>query len=117
MKNHPAPVIPTTSDGTLTSSDEKKPIDNYQDFLGAYGEAVVEGIGHVEVTQKLFDYLCKDKHSKALTYGKPGIKVFIAGTMDDVLDDEEMSADEFYVKDIKRLQELAKLTKVERRRK
>lgn len=67
----------------------------------------MEGIGELTVSEKLFAYLCKDKNSRSLTYGDPGIRVFIDGTQEKLLIEEGQTAEEAYVRDIRKKQSAA----------
>lgn len=95
--------------GTSTSSTENhqtsdttsKVIDNYGDFQSAYSSCVMDGLEEIIVTEKFFAYLCKDRKSKSLTYGDPGVRVFIDGTQEKLMFEDSQTAEEAYVRDIR----------------
>lgn len=73
-----------------------EPLNDFQDFEKAYRRAVMEKRTTLEVTPELFDYLCEDKNSASLTWGKPGVRVFKTGTVTEILKQEEMRAEDTY---------------------
>lgn len=54
-------------------------IDNPEDFRVKVGQAQMEGVKFLTVTEKLFNYYCKSADDY-FTYGEPGIKVYKEGT-------------------------------------
>lgn len=70
-------------------------IDNPEDFRMAIGQAQMEGEESIEVGEKLFKYLLKNSKSPYLTYGDPGIKVYLKGTRDKLEREEKMSAEAY----------------------
>jgi len=75
---------------------EKTPaIDSPEDFRNAIGHAQMEGIGYVEVTDRLFNYLVKNQVTRYLTYGDPGIKVYKDGTKDQYDKEDSMNAEAY----------------------
>ena len=83
-KEDPVEVTPTS----------ELAIDNPEDFRMAIGNAQMEGLDYIEVTEKLFSYLVKNNKTNYLTYGEPGIKVFKVGTREEIQRLENMSAEE-----------------------
>lgn len=61
----------------------------------------MEGVDTLEVTPEVFDYICTDKNSASLTWGKPGVRVFKAGTVDQILKEENMKAEDTYASAIR----------------
>ena len=55
-------------------------IDNAEEFRMAIGNAQMENLEYVEVSERLYKFLLKNRESNYLTYGDPGIKVYRAGT-------------------------------------
>lgn len=90
-------VAPEVAEVELDEKPQREDvtIDNTEDFRLAVGTAQMDGIEYVEVGEKLFKYLLRGAKTRYLTYGNPGIKVFLKGTMDDILDEEEMSAEDY----------------------
>lgn len=54
-------------------------MDNLEEFRIAVGQAQLDGIKHITVTDKLFNYLTKGSTDSYITYGSPGIKVYREG--------------------------------------
>lgn len=75
---------------------ENQVLSDPQEFQMAIGKAQMEGYEYVEVSQKLFDYLVKRNKTRYLTYGDPGIKVYVHGTRDEIEKEENMTAEEHY---------------------
>jgi len=75
--------------------DQEAIIDNPHDFRMAIGRAAMDGEEYIEVSEKLFKYLLKNAKSPYLTYGDPGIKVFIAGTREEIEREEKMTAEQY----------------------
>ena len=89
-------TMPEINEEVVKSEDEKSEIiDNPQDFRMAVGQAAMEGQEYIEVSEKLFKYLLKNSKSKYLTYGDPGIKVYLAGTREEIEREERMSAEQY----------------------
>ncbi len=80
-----------TQDNDLT----KKILDNPEEFRVAVGQAQMDGIQHLEVTEKLFAYLTRNSDTKYLTYGDPGLKIYKAGTKDAIEKVESMNAEAY----------------------
>lgn len=71
-------------------------IDSPDKFQMAIGNAQMDGLDAIEVTEKLFKHLAKNSKTKYLTYGKPGIKVFVEGTRDAIEAEESLSAEAYH---------------------
>lgn len=71
-------------------------IDNPADFQAAIGNAQMDELDYIEVTEKMFKYLAKNSKTKYLTYGNPGIKVFIQGTREEMQAEDNMSAEAYH---------------------
>lgn len=85
----------------LATKDMSKTVQSWSDFKEHYETIVMNSMEPtIVVTQELFNYLCKDKTSKSLTYGDPGVRVFIEGTEGKLLAEENMPAHESYTKNI-----------------
>lgn len=89
-------TMPEANNDALPEVEKEPTVDNPEEFRMAIGHAQMEGRDYVEVTEKLFKYLLKNAKSKYITYGDPGIKVFLAGTKDKILREESMSADAYH---------------------
>lgn len=57
-------------------------IDNPDEFRLRVGQAQMEGIKYLIVTEKLFSYLTKNSPDLYMTYGVPGVKVYKEGMKD-----------------------------------
>lgn len=71
-------------------------IDTPDKFERAIGNAQLDGLDSIEVDEKLFKHLCKNSKTAYLTYGKPGIKVYLKGTRETNEQLEKMTADQFH---------------------
>lgn len=84
---------------------ESEIISTPQDFTYAIGKAQMDmqegGKDYVEVTEELFKYLIKNQKTRYLTYGSPGVKVYLAGTKDECDLVDSMSVDENYNREIR----------------
>lgn len=78
---------------------KEKPKWDINEFERAYKEAVFMKRGCLEVPSDFFDTLClqylNGTKADVFTYGKPGIKVFREGKMDQILDENDMEVDEW----------------------
>lgn len=89
-------TMPELADEASTQDiDLEKPLENPDDFRMGIAHAQMEGRGYVEVTEKLFKYLLKRAKSEYLTYGDPGIKVFLQGTREGIEERERMNAEQY----------------------
>lgn len=82
----------------LPAPVEPEPIEIVNDpasFAAAIGNAQMEDIDSIEVGEKLFKHLMRNSKAKYLTYGNPGIKVYLAGTRDQIEREENMSAEAY----------------------
>lgn len=93
-------ISKTSSSNKVQTVNLNDVITSFQDFERAYRIASMEGVDTLEVTPEVFDYICSDKNSDSLTWGKPGVRVFKAGTVDEILKRENMKADDTYSADI-----------------
>ncbi len=85
---------PVVQDQLPEVKEETEPvIDNPEDFRIALGNAQMDGKEFIEVSPKLYSYLLKNAKSPYITYGDPGIKVYKAGTREDIEREEAMSAE------------------------
>lgn len=72
--------------------EQEKPAENPQEFSRAIAFAQAEGKKDIEVTQKMFEFLVKNNPTKYLTYGHPGVRVYVSGTKDKIEKEEKMDA-------------------------
>lgn len=93
-------ISKTSSAAKVTQVNLNDVITSFQDFERAYRIATMEGVDTLEVTPEVFDYICTDKNSASLTWGKPGVRVFKAGTVDSILKEENMRAEDTYSAEI-----------------
>jgi hypothetical protein len=75
-------------------SDEGVIYDNLPEFEFAIGNAPLEDVEYVEVTQRLFDHLTRKQANRYMTY--KGVKVYVAGTKDHNDSIDKMTAEQFY---------------------
>jgi hypothetical protein len=61
----------------------------------AIGQSQLAGRDYLEVSERLFRYLTKDPNTKSLTYGSPGIKVYVKGTREEIERLERMSVEQY----------------------
>lgn len=91
--------------GTITTLPELKEeifdykvpegvIDDPNAFQLAIGRAQMDNLDYVEVSARLFKYITRGQKTPYLTYGKPGVKVFIEGTRERLLKEELMNAED-----------------------
>lgn len=57
----------------------------------------------LEVSEPVFKAITKGRLVNSITYGDPGVRVFKAGTMDDILDSEEISAEKRHEQEIRKI--------------
>lgn len=88
-------TLPETPELPMVEETEEAVIDNPQDFQIAIGNAQMDGADHIEVTERLFKHLIKGAKTKYITYGNPGIKVFMKGTRDKIEREESMNAEDY----------------------
>ncbi len=77
--------------------------NDYLDFTNAVKTAQFTKFPYVEVTKELFDRLNDDPVSKYMTYGSPGIKVFVEGTRLEIEAEEKNSAEAQHEINIRRM--------------
>lgn len=97
------PVVPEPD---APKAHEAKIIDNPTDFQYAVGKAQMamqEGDGEdfVEVSKELFEYLVKNQKTRYITYGSPGVKVYLAGTREECEITDSLSAEEYHTREIR----------------
>lgn len=68
--------------------------DNLPEFEFAIGNAPLEDIEYVEVTQKLFDHITRKQPNRYVTY--KGVKVYVQGTRAENDNIDNMTAEQFY---------------------
>lgn len=97
---------PVVAEPVAETPHETKVIDNPNDFQYAIGRAQMamqEGDGEdfVEVSEELFKYLVKNQKTSYLTYGSPGIKVYLAGTREACEIRDSLSAEDAYARGVR----------------
>ena len=73
---------------------DDKVYDNLPDFEFAIGNAPLEDIEYVEVTQKLFDHITRKQPNRYVTY--KGVKVYVKGTKEQNDNIDKMTAEQYY---------------------
>lgn len=98
---------------------QAKPISNYTELDAAVidihrqYEDMHPSDRYLEVTDMFFKALTKGQKTSYLTYGKPGIKIYRSGTKAECDAEDNMSADDARIKEIKERQaEAAKKRRV-----
>ena len=79
---------------TSETSQKPKSIDNFNEFQQAVINAQFEKRGFIEVSEKFFRVLTEGQKTSYLTYGKPGIKVYIEGTREGIEAREALTAEQ-----------------------
>lgn len=102
-------TMPEIDEKVVALEEPKKIIDSPEEFRLAIGQAQMEGEDSMEVGEKLFKYLLKNSKSPYLTYGDPGIKVYLAGTREKYEREDAMNAEAFM--ELKAKQERGELPK------
>lgn len=70
-------------------------IDDLGTYREALGQAQMSGIESLEVSDRLFKFLVQtDPNTAYLTVGKPGVKIYRAGTKEQIKKNESLSADQ-----------------------
>jgi hypothetical protein len=84
-------------DESLVKVDEKEAtfVDDPESFRMAIGAAQMNDEEFIEVGEKLFKYLLKNSKSRYLTYGSPGIKIYLKGTREALEKEEKMSGEQY----------------------
>lgn len=102
-------TMPEIDETVVAPKEEQKIIDSPEEFRLAIGQAQMEGEDSLEVGERLFKYLLKNSKSPYLTYGDPGIKVYLAGTREKYEREDAMNAEAFM--ELKAKQERGELPK------
>lgn len=91
----------------LVEREATGPLSSYRDFDAAVMDIHRNITDHddpsLEVTEELFGALTKGQKTNYLTYGSPGIKVFLAGTRAQIEIDEALPAEKTRDLEIKRI--------------
>ena len=98
-------TMPEVEEQKLEAADVDPVIDDPQEFRIAIGTAQMEGKTFVEVSERLFKYLVKNSKTNYITYGDPGVKVFLKGTREVIEKEDKMNAEERAVYESKKLLE------------
>lgn len=101
-----------TKASRVTKPVEVEPYDNNPKLVGSYQE--LDGVimdfhrnidkydeeFYLEATPEFFEALVKGQKTQYLTYGKPGVKIYIKGTKDAIDKEENLPADEWRTRQI-----------------
>lgn len=71
-------------------------VDSYEGFKQAIDEARAHGIDSIEVSEKVMKVISGQPKTKSITYGTPGIRVYLSGVRDQIDKEESMSAETYY---------------------
>lgn len=96
-------TMPEVVEAARAEAPPSVAIDNPEEFRLAVGQAQMEGIDHLLVTEKLMSYLLRGNKSESLTYGDPGIRIFVEGTKEEIERVERMNAEQFQTHYIKKM--------------
>jgi hypothetical protein len=92
---------------TSTKKEKEVGINNHDDFnqalLECQAQIESEPYPMLEVAPEFFKALTKGRDLPSITYGNPGVRIFKIGTMDDVLDYEDVPADVMRERELKRI--------------
>lgn len=90
--------------------EEKKPeapketvINDPEEFRMAVANAQMEGVDHVIVTERVLNYLLRGNKGMSLTYGNPGVRVYLEGTKADTDRMEKLTAEAYHEEYIKKM--------------
>lgn len=78
-------------------------INDPEEFRMAIAHAQMEGVGHVIVSKKMLEFLMRGNKGVSLTYGSPGVRVYLEGTKESLDDLEKLSAEQFHEEYIKQM--------------
>jgi len=62
----------------------------------------------LEITQKLMNLLVRKEGIKSITYGKPGIRLYVEGEKQNVISSENMHIDDHYEQEIRKISDEAR---------
>lgn len=99
-------TMPELTEATKVEVPKSDVIDNPEDFRMAIAEAQMAGADHVVVSERVLKYLLRGNKSESLTYGEPGIRVFLEGTKDEIERVERFSAEQYHEHHIKKMRGL-----------
>ena len=89
-------VAATEEEVLIPEIEANEVIKDPKSFEMAIAHAQMEGRDHIEVSEQLFKLLTKKAKTPYITWGKPGIKVFIEGTKEGIEAEESLSAERRY---------------------
>ena len=78
-------------------------LSNPEEFRAAIGSAQMDGKEFVEVTEDLFKFLIRKQKTRYITYGDPGIKVYIHGTREEIENEDMMNAEDHHTYVIRKM--------------
>lgn len=90
-------------------------ISNYRELDQAMIDAQREGLEFLEVTPELFEALTKGQDTMYLTMGKPGVKIYKAGTKEMCDEFDTMTCEDRMRHDAKKAIELKEAQKQRRK--
>ncbi len=88
-------TLPKFEDIQKTEKILESVIDSPEEFRTAIGRCQMDRVDHIEVTERMFEYLVKGHATPYLCYGNPGIKVYRVGTKPENDRLERMSAEDY----------------------
>lgn len=88
-------TMPEINEATIQPTKETSFVDTPEEFRMAIGALQMSGEDTLEVGPKLFKYLLKNSKTPYLTYGSPGIKVYLQGTKKECDRVDKLSAEAY----------------------
>jgi len=88
-------TMPELDESLVKEEKEITYVDDPESFRMAIGAAQMNDEEYIEVGEKLFKYLLKNSKSRYLTYGSPGIKIYLKGTRDALEKEDKMSGEQY----------------------
>jgi hypothetical protein len=86
---------PTIMDDIKAQADNAPLPDSTHDFQKAVMDRMMAGYDFIEVSDRIFDFYRVDPDTAYFTWGKPGIKVYRAGTKPELDRLDRMKAEEY----------------------
>jgi len=92
--------LPMVHEPKEKEKPEVEIIDDPESFRMAIGHAQMAksegtGDGCIEVSERMFKYLIRNQKTRYITYGDPGIKVYLAGTRAEMDKEDMMNCEEY----------------------
>lgn len=93
-------ALPTAKEMSAPVVHRQEIIDDPGEFQSAVGRCQMtmheDGKDYIEVSERVYKYLLKNNISRYITYGDPGVKIYLAGTKEENDDIDRMSAEAYH---------------------